>query len=250
MTRLPELLKNDPIAEAILEIKFLHEQSDSFPESVLTSITKQPELQDFRISRTPIADIPASFRSSDPNLKYAPMIEMIGEGDCRVVKVGTHAVSFHRMNVYPGWKVFFGELEQSVGYLFKAFNNLKVVRLGLRYVNLFDSEKHFLKAVSELNISAEIADCSLDPPYNINYLRSLDDLHTAMVKVASREFLQPEPNANISAAVDVDVFTPLNCTPLDNAGEVVKWIDAAHRYEKQLFFELFTKTMKEKLVAK
>jgi uncharacterized protein (TIGR04255 family) len=83
-------------------------------------------------------------------------------------------------------------------------------------------------------------------PLNLNYLRIRSEQHHIIVRIASKEFVQ-NPATNLSAIVDIDVFTPSGFISADTK-DAKKWLSAAHEFLKEEFFGLLTEELKEKLV--
>lgn len=249
MNDLPEKLKHDAVAEALLDVRFDCLEGSRVPEVVLSKLTQFERWKQFNVVRTPFADFPFQARMQDPNLKAAALLELHDPNGRIVVKVGTHVLSFHRLAPYPGWDTFRSDLFAVLDYMFAELVGMNVTRLGFRYINLFRSEPHGVNGILDLAIGVSIADQPIDGAFNLNFEVHRGATHRAIVKMASRDFIQPAPPAEVSVAVDVDVFTPPNwqTTTLANAKE---WVEDAHTLEKEQFFRLFTKEMRGRLVAR
>ena len=245
MSGLPKKLKRDAIAEALCEVRFECEESSSLPEIVVGRLAEFTMWKDFAKTRLPMSDIPAPIRSSDRNLKYAPILQLNEANGARSVKIGVNVFSFQRMAPYPGWAAFKPEIDESLDFLFGSFNEFKATRLGFRYINIFSEEDHGVGSVGALNYSVKVAGQELTEPQNLNYQRQRSEGHIVQVRVASPEFVTGP--RKVQVLVDMDVFTPVGVETVD-AAAARDWIEEAHTYEKEEFFLLFTEDMMLTLV--
>tara|TARA_R110000787_G_scaffold8895_85_gene30811 strand:- start:827 stop:1576 length:750 start_codon:yes stop_codon:yes gene_type:complete len=248
MSDLPNKLNKDAILEALCEVWFECEESVSLPEAVVGQLAKFDPWKDFERVRLPISDIPISIRLQDPNLKNKPTLELRTGDGSQIVKIGANVLSYHRLIPYPGWSIFKPEIDRFIDFLFDQFRELKVTRLGFRYVNGFTEEHHGIQDVRNLNFSVELAGAELEDQQNLNYRKALSDSHFIVVRIASPEFLAAPSIEGINALVDVDVFTPPGWGT-ENSEAAKDWVESAHTFEKEEFFKLFSDEMKDRMVA-
>jgi uncharacterized protein (TIGR04255 family) len=254
MPALPNKLKKDAIAEALCELRFECQESTSLPEIVVGRLAEFQEWSHFQKVRLPTFDIPAPIRSQDSTFKYQPLLELRETNPPRLAKIGANVLSYHRLAPYPGWKSFKPEIERTVAFLFNSFQSLRVLRLGFRYINVFTEEDHGVRSVSDLKYSAKLGRdyatpdvIDLNEPQNFNYLLNRSQNHLVQVRIASPEFVSGSVSKKVQVLMDIDVFTPVKF--VTDKLEVVKdWVEAAHGYEKEEFFRVFTNEMKKKLV--
>ncbi len=247
MSATPKKLTKDAIAEALIDIRFECEESVSLPEIVVGKLAELEAWRDFQKVRLPVSEIPATIRSQDPSLKNQPVLEIRETNGSRLVKIGVNILSFHRLAPYPGWESFKPEIYNVIDGLFSSFQDFKATRLGFRYINIFTDTDHGVKNVRHLNYSVKVAGQDLQEPQNLNYKIARSNVHTALVRIASSEFVSGPAGRTIDVLVDLDVFTPEGWST-DDVGVAQKWVEAAHTYEKEEFFKLFTDDMITKLV--
>jgi uncharacterized protein (TIGR04255 family) len=240
MLDLPHKLKRDAIAEALLEVRF---DSTELGELVVGKLASHEMWKRFPSNRLPIADIPAPIRQADPNLAYQAVLER--RNPERVVKIGDRVFSYHALSPYPGWDVWEPELLRAVEFVFTAIEGFAAKRLGFRYINVLTSD-HSVQSARALNFNVAVAGASLDAPLNLNYLRTSSELHSTIVRIASKEFVQ-NPAPGLSALVDIDVFSPPGFSTAD-ISQAREWITQAHECLKEEFFGLLTDTLRQKLV--
>ena len=242
MPTLPRKLKKDAVAEAILEVRF---DTSELGELVVGKLASFDDWNSFPSNRLPLADIPAAIRQADPNLAYQPLLERRNPAVTRIVKVGDRVFSYHALTPYPGWEVLECELFRAIEFVFGAIDSFVATRLGLRYLNVLTPD-HSVRSAEALNFSVQVAGRPLDTPLNLNYLRIRGEQHQAMSRIASKEFVQG-PAVNLSALIDIDVFTPPEFRSAD-VTQATEWISKAHELLKEEFFSLLTDKLKEKLV--
>jgi uncharacterized protein (TIGR04255 family) len=105
---------------------------------------------------------------------------------------------------------------------------------------------HSVRGAKTLNFNVAVAGAPLDAPLNLNYLRIRGEQHRAIVRIASKEFVQ-NPAVNLSALVDIDVFTPADFSSAD-VNQARDWVSKAHEFLKEEFFGLLTDELKQKLM--
>jgi uncharacterized protein (TIGR04255 family) len=182
-------------------------------------------------------------RQADPNLAYEAVLER--RDAKRVVKIGDRVFSYHALSPYPGWDLWEPELLRALEFVFTTVEGFAARRIGFRYINVLTSD-HSVHSAKALNFSVAVAGASLDAPLNLNYLRTPSELHSAMVRIASKEFVQ-NPVSGLSALVDIDIFSPPGFSTAD-ISQAKEWISQAHDCLKEEFFGLLTDTLKQPLM--
>ena len=247
MPRLPHKLRVDTIAEALCEFRFSSTESVQLPELVLGKLASAQPWSEFAKVRLPTSEFPASLRALDLNLKYQPSLELRSTNGLALVKIGEWVLSVHRLAPYPGGDDFETEIVQAVEVLFASLQGLRIDRIGLRYINVFTHEEHGVTGISDLNQSISVAGEPMVSPVNLNYIKACDIGHTALVRIATPEFVGGPIAKPFTVLVDVDVHTPSNFSCID-AKQAKDWVTAARIAEKEVFFSLFTERLRESLV--
>jgi uncharacterized protein (TIGR04255 family) len=231
MTR--DKLKDDPIAEALIDIRF---ETKELYEVVLGRLSDMAIWQDQIKSRLPTADIPAPLRDANPQLRFLPSLE-ISEAENIRVRIGANVLSIHFLAPYPGWEAVLPRVESVIDGLFRTLPKLTVTRLTLRYINAFTAQRHFVKSVSDLNLQATVAGMRIDGPINLAFSAIAEPTIHVITRVISRQFFEGPAVPDATAVADVEVFTPVGYS--ESSSEAVKsWIDSAHSVEKQAFRRL------------
>ena len=234
---LPTKLKQDAIVEALLELQF---ESDDVGEIVIGRLSDAEALNTFTINRLPPSNIPESIRDNDPNLRFQPIVERRAPDGLSAARIGGHVFSYHAYTPYPGWSTFEPKLISIVKTLFAKLSNVRVTRLGFRYINFLRSSLHAVNNLGEIDLKIELKSNPLTENINIGFLTIASGEHHIMTRIASPNFVESSSKpADMVGAIDVDVFTPHGFS-VDNFDDTAEWIGKAHLFEKQAFFNLFT----------
>ena len=232
---LPNKLKKDAILEAICEFRF---ESSEMDELVLGRLSEAVPWSSFIRNRLPLSDLPAPMRANDPNLRYQPIIEFRDANLSRLVKIGSNVISTHVLPPYCGWTAYRPQLHEVLDILFKKFGDVRITRIGLRYVNALASADHHIKDISGLRLQIQIDNERLAVPFTLGYQTTSGDI-TSVVKVASPKLVSGQNlPADFVALIDVDVSTSESNTISDlESGK--DWLERAHKVEKEEFFRLW-----------
>jgi hypothetical protein len=124
-----------------------------------------------------------------------------------------------------------------------------ITRIGFRYVNALDQERHKITSLTGLNLSLIVTDMPLDGPINLNYGTDYSTEHRALTRVASPEYVQGSLPKGAITVVDVDVTT-MHDLSFSDPDSVIAWVNAAHDYEKDAFFRLIPPNVSKELEAR
>lgn len=236
-------LSPDAIAEALVELRFRHNDSADLVPARLIDVDWLPKST---IVRLPQAEIPQPIRRADENLRYAPLLQRRSNDGRALLNAGEQIVSWHATAPYPGWALFKPDVERVVDRLFAKVGSVSVERIGLRYVNVLTADVHQVSELDALNIGINIGSLAVTNDFNLNYKRSKEECD-AIVKIATQAFVDRAPTP-FSFLIDVDVFTPPNHLIADK-NQVLAWIEKAHVFLKELFFELLAQSTFDRLTG-
>lgn len=241
-TELPKKLKKDSILETVFEIRF---DSDDFPEVILGKLLAVPAWSGYARTRTAIADIPAPIRMYDDNLRHQALMQLTSEDGSIAVKLGSNVITYNNIHAYKGWDAYFEGLKESTKALLDTIDNIRIKRIGLRYINSLNERDHLIKTIDDLNIDVAIAKHPLSEKYNLNYIRNYSENCEATVRISTPELVQGIPE-NSSALIDIDVYSKDIDFGQDH-NTIISWIDKAHSFEKKEFFGLIPQQILEKI---
>jgi len=231
---IPRKLKDDFILEVVFELQF---ETSTLPEVLFGRLADHIPWRGFRQEPLPAYSIPAVMRQTDPNLRYQPVLQLLGDEGRRSVRIGPRVASYHRTAPYVGWTQFSTELEEFFQGVFGKSENTSVSRLGLRYINAATLELHGIAAISDLNLRVMVADDQIGASVNVNYMNEHERDTQSVVRIATPDFVIGTVPAGASLLIDVDVFTKAGFKATA-AEDVRNWAEFAHEEEKKQFFRL------------
>lgn len=234
-TDLPKRLKQDAILEVVFELRFAY---DGVPEIFFGRFADHRYWKDFKPRKLPASDIPRQVLAMDPNLRSMPLMECVAPNGQSKLTIGGSAVALHQRAPYPGWPAFAPVVHRFVDTLFETAQGSTVTRVGLKYSNALSAAAHGIGSIADLDMQATIASDRLADEMNINFLSATTPDSRALVRIATRGFLQGKVPADTSVFVEVDVHTLKDFTASTPVA-VKSWVDTAHQSEKQEFFRLF-----------
>lgn len=228
-TPLPKRIKICPIIDAIIEVRF---EVNLFRDAVFGYIYQKisSEFKNPPVA-LPILQIPEPLRSSDPNLKSKPHYRL--ENDQYIVQIGPEVLTISSKIPYVGW-------EQMKIYAETIFDKVlkepglikKVVRLGLRYINLFDGiivDKLKVKlTLTERDYTSEKTQIRVEVPNGdfINVLQVMSEaIYTGSNLIEKRGTL-------------LDIDTSKDYSDGTFLQNYMQELEDAHTSEKELFFKL------------
>lgn len=245
-TALPDRIDPDAIIEALVEFRFEHAE---LPEAIVGRLLDASLWAAYSQARLPSADIPQPIKEMDPNLRFQPIIELKKTDGTRVAKIGGHVFSYHVLGNYPGWAIFYQEIDEVLSIITHKLRLSNFSRLGFRYINLFWPETHHVTGLSETNIAISIGGDRLTDSLNLNYMRKFDTNHTVTVKIATPDLVvTTNVRTGFSLLCDIDVATKID-VPMSGLDATKKWIEAAHNIEKTEFFKILRSDITEKLIS-
>ncbi|MBU0634461.1 MAG: TIGR04255 family protein [Candidatus Omnitrophica bacterium] len=228
--KLPKKIKNCPIVEAIVELRF----ESLLPRDAVFGVIYDKFKTDFSSEpkSLPILQIPETMRSQDPNLIFKPHYQLIDERF--IFQIGPKVVSFSIKDDYVGWSAFSSRIK----IYFDKIKELKIVnksqRLGLRYINFFNNINIFDKIKLEMVLDKKpLASKNL---YIKTTIESNGFLNT--LQVSNDAMLQRSNIPTKGSIIDIDTYCE------KDGKEIIENIDdlleKGHIEEKFLFYDLPT----------
>lgn len=218
----PVRLERDLLLDSVVEIRFV---STFAKEEVPTKIFELL-YKDFPYSRE-VTTPPAEMRAAEP-FKYA--VTTILHNNEFSIGFGCNSIAFNCVNGYKGWERFFELIQKYVHLFFSIGLFSEIVRIGLRYVNLFDNTTDLTKHIQlDINFNNIGAYTSLHTTLNLQLKKNdcqfvLNIFDTALV------------NGRPGSVLDIDVAK--NCTIEANFEKVCAEIEEVHREEKAIFINI------------
>jgi uncharacterized protein (TIGR04255 family) len=232
-TVLPKRLKNEPLIDAVFEVRF---DSEAPVSVVLPGLLFNKLNGEKSIESLPIAQLPISIRKGDPNLKYAPLSRI--NWDRFFVNIGDNSLSISCKVPYAGWSIFKPAILNVMNELLESRLVKTVERYSLKYVDLIPvpDQKHH---VSMVNLEVRIAGHRLEKePYNIRVEIPKDGMINVIQIISGAKATLNTGIIKEGLVVDVDTVAMLNNIPMKILFEgFTNKLDAIHNTNKVGFFD-------------
>lgn len=231
---LPTKITPCPIIESVAEVIF-DRNLDIEPSAVYGKVYDQLRKRYPNVENMPLYQLPEEIRLRDDNLKNKPWHKFFN--DEFEVLVGGNIVAIVSKE-YHGWAQYSDEIK----YVFNVFQDSNISssisRIGLKYVDMFECP-----IINKIGISL-LSNLSIDENLEIQLRTVLpvkDSLNAilAIMNNVKIEFMG-EAKENVSL-LDIDVYKIYDTKNSCNYNEAIEILNDAHRYQKELFFNLVGK---------
>lgn len=223
---LPFKIDPCPILESVVEVRF---SSEELSEAIFGLFQREVKGDFPKPERLQILELPEAIRNREPSLEFKPHFKFKNEK--YDINLGPKVISIIRKEPYCGWD----EYSSFVSDILLKLNKIDIVRgitrLGIRYVNFFDSN-----IFSDTDISLKLADK--------DWISENTFIKNIFVKENHRVILQLSNNAtfkrglsNIKGSLlDIDVINDkVGDDFLENPTE---YLNEAHSLEKEMFYDI------------
>lgn len=130
---LPERIEQCPILEAVLEIRFVTQESWSVLPGLLYSLIRERYPEKIEL---PLSQLPEEFRRRETALTHQPLLQFLSRDF--LIQFGPRVVSLvTKPDAYPGWRQIRAELAWLLDVLRTAAFISEGERLGVRYIDFF-----------------------------------------------------------------------------------------------------------------
>lgn len=224
--QLPVRVEQCPIVDAVVEIRF----TSNVPPSVMLGLIYRELAQDFPdVEDLPILQLPEHIRVQG-DLSLQAHHRLISEEF--VVQLGPRVLSVLCKIPYPGWDRFSKVVFKVFTVAHKAGIVQTVNRLGVRYINGFETDVFDL-----LNISLHLS----DKPVKCREARLKNtifsgDGYRALIQVFNDSPITSIDGRVYKSGVDIDIMKDYTDNTFFESFEAQ--IEMAHRIEKEHFFRL------------
>lgn len=215
-----------PIVDSTIELRFETEIDHSAVFGMVYSAFRDKTK---KTEHLPVTQIPEAIRFKDPNLLHQPHHKL--SYDNFAIQVGPSAISLGNVGEYIGWRDFLKEATS----VFQKFGEIgiakKILRLGLRYINYFESD---IFDKIDLSIMQREKALKTDNMFIRVEIKRNDFVNT--LQVANNATVTSRGKTRVGSIIDIDTFTT---SALDNlfVNVSTRLIDV-HEEEKKLFFSL------------
>lgn len=225
--RIPRKITPCPIVEAIIELRF---ESD-IPSEAVFGILYERVKNDYekKIETLPVAQLPAAFRTQDPQLRYQPYYKL-RSGDF-VLQIGPRTISLASTMEYVGWNDFSKRISTTISSIAESGVIKHVLRLGLRYINIFEFD-----IFDKINLKLMMK----NRPFIANQITFKSYLKTeefiSHLQITNKADIEMNKIKKKGSVIDID--TSIERSPGILLNDVGSLMNAGHVEEKKLFFSL------------
>jgi uncharacterized protein (TIGR04255 family) len=247
LDRLPTRLKQEPLIDAVFELRFDSKvrASSILPGLLYSGLDGVKEA----VTKLPQSELPTVMRDADPALAFAPLVNFLWQHKF-VVFVGDRSVGVACRLPYPGWATFRAAIEAVGGVLRGCDFISTVTRYSLKYVDLLPRAEiasqvkglDLQLTVGEHRLLAEPCTVRIEVPRG-------EVINLVQITIGGQVQLVNDPTPRSGAVVDVDsIVNVQGGVPIGMYVDAVQnRLDEIHETNKRLFFECLTHDMLQEL---
>ena len=230
--------KNPPILEAVCEFRFelsgkaSTKQVSAFYEKIKGSfpVSKKGKVGSIELKVEP--DKSSGKNQMTHKENFYEFDQYFSQDEKYSIRLDGGRVSIHRVKPYTSWTDFFPLIKLVYSSYIQSFSPIKVLRIGLRYVNeiILSSEKFVLQ--DYFNINASLPFFSKESQKSI-FLGSVFEQEKGRdaIKIQFTE-KKIKKTSEKAFVLDFDYFL---ATPSILSNRVEKWIEEAHNKIEEAF---------------
>lgn len=231
---LPTRLGKEPLLDVLFEIRF---KSKLPVSSILPGIifSKFPQS---KMEQLPQSHLPQIVRQQTPELRYAPLVRVLG--DEYAYLVGDNSFSISSLIPYRGWQHFKNKILESVDLLASTSLIDVVERFSLKYIDLIEISTRPRSEI--LNASLQIGGKHFsDSNYQVQTELHRRDMIALIQIISSAKVQAPGTPDREGIIVDIDTIFQADEKNLDTLlPDFASKIDTIHSFNKEVFFSVLS----------
>jgi uncharacterized protein (TIGR04255 family) len=235
--QLPTKLKEDPLIDAVFEIRF----STSLPASsvvpgiLFSKLKPQPQIE-----RLPASDIPSQVRALNPLLQSQPLMRMHWNSNFLVL-IGDVSLGLGCKMPYPGWQSFKPHILELAQFLNESQFIEQIERYSLKYVGVIAGQNP-AEQIARIKMELKLGDYDLkDDPFNVRIEMKRDPFLYIVHLAAQATATLFDGGQRTGILIDIDGLREHKTANLDEfIAELPDRVEAMHTLNKELFFGLLT----------
>ena len=231
---LPSKLGKEPLLDVVFEVRFRSTSSPTeiLPGLLFADLSREDEV---KVTRLPMADLPAPIRHSEPSLRFSPLVQV--ELSRYLILVGERSLAIACKLPYPGWKEFRAIIIRIVSKLLESNFAESIERYSLKYVDLIATEDR-AEQVRSFNCNIRIGDNQLTNQITNVRMETVNDgvVHAITILIGAQATLK---SGEIRSGGVIDVDSIVNLTqmsPPEFLKQLSQLIDRLHDDNKAVFF--------------
>jgi len=235
--RLPTRLKQEPLVEALWEIRFTSEHPAA--SELLTGIIFQQMKADFgKSDRLPVANMPREVRERDANLRYAPTVRLTGSR--YTVGIGDQAIGLSSLRPYTGWKEFRAKIDELLSTIEQSGVIGKCKSFSIKYVDCIGSATNPSLDVLAINVGIADRKFASEPMAIRTEFHEMGYLHILQIGLPAEVSVVATKETLRGVIMEVDT----HCTADAEIDNFHHWIsarlDGVHAANKTVFFSILS----------
>jgi uncharacterized protein (TIGR04255 family) len=235
--QVPLRLENDPIAEALFEVRF--EPSTPSVSDVLPGIMFGKLGARFPVvERLPFAQLPQAVHQKAPELRYQARTRL--SNDQFVLMFSDYALTISCLKPYVGWENFRPLILEVLGHLAESKLVAKVERYSLKYINLLPaSPEDYAKQFSYVDFEGRVGSFSLNRA--LTYVRTEiknGDYVTVLELAAGASARTAKGEELAGAILSIDTISAVAFDRLMASPEAT--VNAIRAEEKRVFYDVLS----------
>lgn len=230
----PKKLGIQPLIESLLEIRFssdINSVSSILPGLIFNAFSD-------RLAKTatlPIASILPQIRDADPNLRYAPTVQISLDPGPYIIQVGDHVAALSCPRPYTGWAEF-GEMIRTFGRILRKTGLItRPERFSMKYVDILSTMSS--PTIEALNVEFKLGGRDLTSAPVTLRAEIQEGSFTHIVQIVASVHAQMPDNTQISGIL-IENDTICNESGGDFWETFENQLDYMHAFNKRRFFEL------------
>jgi len=228
----------EPIVEVVTELRF--QSGDKGKISLLPGLIFNQFGKSFpNMEALAIPPIELEAFATSPTHRF--------HGADGIISVSRRTTAFGVVRPYPGWEIFRERAYAVFKFVAQSGTFGEIDRISIKYINLLPAtptEDQLALTNATINVGGRILNnenFSLRAEFPKNGLTGIVQIITRAQTMPTER--APEPLEGIVLDIDVIADGPFASKDIDGA---MKMLDAAHTYEKELFFSLLNPSELEK----
>jgi len=229
---LPTKLNNEPLVDAVFEIRFL---SSVHASSIIPGVLYSKLAGDKSLESLPTEQIPKNIRDTDPNLRYAPVSRL--NWDKFYISVSDRSVMVSCIHPYAGWSAF----KRAIVEVLTLINDIEVIdsveRYSMKYVDIIESD-NLATQVNMVNMNVSLADHLLTKEAVQVRMEIPEGNFIKIIQVATGAAVKlPHSDEKLGVVIDVDIIAPLEKVSFSKLlSDIESRLDVIHKMNKSNFF--------------
>ena len=242
MATLPIRLQNDPILEAVFELRFkgaVSSVADIHQAALFTPLKGQFP----KVVRTPFSamPVPEAMLEASPAFRYQPRLEL--QGERLSIFIGDHSFIVSCRKPYVGWTEFRPLILEVLKHVKEAAVTGDIERFSLKYINLLPGGLPSTQ-FKKVQYSATLGNLRLTELITSTRTEFEKGGFTNIVELVANATTKSPPATGLLIAIDT-ICSDAN----DFWVNYPTNIDKLHDVEKSIFFEILTTETIEQMGA-